>query len=267
MRENRLRSLLRDGKPSIGTHIHITNPRVIEAIGFAGIIDYVEFTAEYAPYDLYDLENMARATEVVGLSSMIKVDQEPRTYLAQRGLGAGFQNVLFADVRSVEDAQACVRAVRAETPTTKGVHGFSQRRNVGYFMESGSAEWIASMNEAIVAIMIEKRESIEDLEAILSVEGIDMVQFGPGDYSLSVGEVWKRRVSPEVLAVQKDVYRTAMRMGVTPRVELRDLDDTSVLEEWLDFGIRHFCIGTDLVILHNWMRTNGGKLKKLIVST
>ena len=43
---------------------------------------------------------------------MIKLDQEPRTWLAQRAVGAGFQAVLFADVRTADDARACVRTVR-----------------------------------------------------------------------------------------------------------------------------------------------------------
>ena len=36
------------------------------------------------------------------------------------------QNVLFADVRTVADAEACVRAVRAEAPGSGGIHGRSQ---------------------------------------------------------------------------------------------------------------------------------------------
>ena len=35
--------------------------------------------------------------------------------------------------------------------------------------------------------MIEKRQCVEDLEAILAVPGIDMVQFGPADYAMSIG--------------------------------------------------------------------------------
>ena len=47
---------------------------------------------------------------------MIKVDQQPRKFLAQRAIGAGFQSVLFADCRTAADVEECVRAVRPETP-------------------------------------------------------------------------------------------------------------------------------------------------------
>ena len=89
MRENRLRKLLVKGESSVGTRVLVAWPGLVELVGYTGVYDYVEFVSEYAPYDLYDFDNLARASELVGISSMIKVDQEPRTYLAQRALMAG----------------------------------------------------------------------------------------------------------------------------------------------------------------------------------
>jgi 4-hydroxy-2-oxoheptanedioate aldolase len=39
----------------------------------------------------------------------------------------------------------------------------------------------------VVAVMIEKASAVENLEAMLSVKGVDMVQFGPAHYSMSIG--------------------------------------------------------------------------------
>ena len=36
--------------------------------------------------------------------------------------------------------------------------------------------------------MVEKKSCVDDLEAILSVPGIDMVQFGGSDFSMSIGK-------------------------------------------------------------------------------
>ena len=60
MPENRLRSLLREGKPSFGTRLQSSWPTLTEIVGRSRNFDYVEFLAEYAPYDLYALDNMAR---------------------------------------------------------------------------------------------------------------------------------------------------------------------------------------------------------------
>ena len=111
MRPNKLRELLRANKPTLATHIHTTWPSVIEAIGHTGLYDYVEFVGEYGPYDLHDLDNMCRAADLYNMSMMLKVDQEPRGFLAQRAIGSGFHSILFADCRSAADVRECVRIV------------------------------------------------------------------------------------------------------------------------------------------------------------
>src|SRR5258707_321124 len=124
MRRNRLRERLRAGQPTLGTHIHSAWPAVVELAGHAGCFDYVEFVGEYAPYDLFALENLARAVNTFDhMSAMFKVEQQPRTYLAVRAIGAGIQNLLFADPRKPDDVRECVRSVRAETPEAGGPRG------------------------------------------------------------------------------------------------------------------------------------------------
>src|SRR5258707_3543988 len=188
MRRNRLRELLKADQPSLGTHIHSSWPTIIELVGHSGMFDYVEFVGESAPYDLYALENLGRAVDLFDhMSAMMKIEQEPRTYLTIRAIGSGIQNVLFADPRTVADVEEGVRAVRAETPTAQGRHGVGMRRDVRFVMEPGSPSFVQALDDAVVAIMIEKASAVENLEAILSVPGVDMVQFGPADFSMSIG--------------------------------------------------------------------------------
>ena len=81
MRRNVLRELMDNNKPSIGTHVHTLWPGMAEVIGYAGTIDYVEFTGTYAPHDLFSLENFGRAIDLFdNMSSMIKLDQQPFRY-------------------------------------------------------------------------------------------------------------------------------------------------------------------------------------------
>ena len=216
MRPNRLRERLRSGQPTFGTHIHTVWPAVAELAGHAGVFDYVEFVGEYAPYDLFALENLARAVEAFPhMTAMMKIEQQPRTYLAVRAIGAGIQNVLFADPRTVDDVRECVRAVRAETPATGGIHGVGMRRDVGYVVDVGSPAFVQALEDAVVAVMIEKASAVENVEAMLSVKGVDMVQFGPADYSMSIGipGQWDH---PRVKEAEVHVIKTALRLGRGP---------------------------------------------------
>jgi 4-hydroxy-2-oxoheptanedioate aldolase len=254
--------LINEGKPTISTHVHSIWPGVTEVIGYAGTIDYVEFTGQYAPHDLFALENFARAVELFDhMTSMIKIDQEPRTYLAEKATGSGIQNLLFADVRTVADARESVGAVRPETPTAGGIAGATSTRDMGYvFPDVSLADWVKMAEEAIVALMIEKREAVEDLEAILDVPGIDMVQFGPGDYSMSIGRPGDH-THPEVLEAQKYTIETCIKKGIRPRIEVDTWDGA---KEYLDMGVIDFSVGTDLNIIYDFMKDHGAQLAKAL---
>jgi 2-keto-3-deoxy-L-rhamnonate aldolase RhmA len=260
MRPNRLRALLDAGEPTVGTHLLSTWPTLVELVGQAGKYDYVEFTAEYAPFHMHDLDNLGRALELMNLAGMIKVEQTQWTHQAMRAIGSGFQSVLFADVRTVEDARACVAAVRAETPGTGGRLGVGMRRDVGTMREAGSPAYVEALNQVVIAIMVEKRECVEDVDAILSVPGLDMVQFGASDYSMSLG-LTGQTTHPEVKKAELRTIETALKKGLHPRVELGDITHAG---PYLEMGVKHFCIGWDVRILHDWWRANGEGMRAIL---
>ena len=230
-------------------------------VGHSGNFDYVEYVAEYAPHDLHTLDNLGRAIDLFDdFSGMIKVEQDLGPWLAGRAMGAGIQNLLFADIRSVSDAKEAVRAVRADTPDGGGGHGVNMRRYVRFGVDAGTAEFVQALDDAVVAVMIEKKSAVEDLEAILAVDGIDMVQFGPADYALNVGKP-RRYDDPEVLDAETYVIETALRMGKHPRAELSGPDG---LDRYLQMGVKHFCVGTDVSILMNWFRFEGSRLRQIL---
>ncbi len=261
MRRNPLRELLRADKPTIGTHVHVSWPGIVEVIGHSGAIDYIEFEGEYAPYDLYALENLGRAVELFPhMSAMMKIEQQPRTYLTVRAIGAGIQNLLFADIRGVDDAREAVASVRAETPQTGGVAGAGMRRDVGYVLEPGSAGYVRALEDSVIALMIEKKSAVEHLEEVLSIKGVDMVQFGPADYSMSIGipGQWDH---PRVKEAERYTIETALKMGVAPRVEISRFEEAG---PYMEMGVRHFCIGWDVQVIYDYCRQQGSALAKLL---
>ena len=259
MRPNTLRKLLKADTPTLATHIHTTWPSVIEAIGHTGLYDYVEFVGEYGPYDLHDLDNMCRAADLYNMSMMLKVDQEPRGFLAQRAIGSGFHSILFADCRSAADVRECVRIVRPETPEDRGTYGVATRRFT-YMGYGGGKEYVQALRDVVVTIMIEKPGTVDTLAEVLAVEGVDMVQWGGSDYSMGIGRAGER-YSPELRAVERRVFETAIKMGVPPRAEINTSDQAKY---FLDMGVRHFCIGTDITILHQWWKAHGDNLRKAL---
>jgi len=261
MRGNKFRELLKDDKPTIGTHIHTTWPSIVEAIGHTGTYDYVEFVAEYGPFDLYAFDDMCRAAELYDMSMMVKVDQEPRGFIAQRAIGSGFQSVLFSDCRSADEVRECVAIARPETPEDGGTYGVATRRFT-YMGYGGSMDYVRALRDIVVVIMIEKDGAVQNLEEVLSVPGVDMIQWGGSDYSMSVGRAGQRG-SAEIKAVERKVIETSLKMGVPPRAEINTADQAKY---YLDMGVRHFCIGTDVNILYDWLKAHGDDVRKAVSS-
>ena len=259
MKSNLLRKKLDAGHPTIGTRVHNIWPSIVEVIGHTETYDYVEFLAEYAPYDLDALDNFCRAVELFEMSSIIKIDPEQRTFLAQRGIGAGFQGVLFADVRTAEDARECVSICRPDTPEDGGSFGVAMRRFT-YMNYGGTPEYAQALRDTVVMIMIEKRSAVEQLDEILAVDGIDMIQWGPADYSMNIGKPGELS-DFDVTAAEQQVIKAALKVGVAARVEI---SHPSEARYYTDMGVCHFCLGVDLSILFNWWQDNGGELRCMV---
>jgi 4-hydroxy-2-oxoheptanedioate aldolase len=246
--------------------MNMSDPTIVELIGHTGMFDYVEFVAEYGPYDLYALENIGRAVDLFDdFSAMIKVEQEPRTFVTVRALGSGIQNLLFADIRTVAEARQCIQAVRAESPGSWGKHGVGMRRDVRYVIEGGSPQFVQALDEAVINFMIEKKECVENLEAILSIGGVEMVQFGPSDYAMSIGVVGASYGPGQRHAAVNEAERftieTALKMGIRPRAEIGSPEQA---KRYLDLGVTDFCIGWDVRILFDWFKNSGQAMRDLL---
>ncbi len=259
MRANPIRNLLDQGKPTLGTHIHTVWPNVVEALGHTGLYDYVEFVAEYGTYTLHDFDNICRAAELHNLGTMIKIDWANNEFIAQRAVGSGFNSVLFSDVRSAEDTRDCVRYVRADSPQTGGTYGVATRR-FAYMGYGGSADYVQALNEIVVVLMLEKKSALDELDMILAVDGVEMLQWGASDFSMSVGKAGQRQ-DPQVQAGEQRVIEACLAAGVHPRIELNSADGA---KRYLDMGVRHFSIGTDIAILYQWWQEEGEELRKAL---
>jgi len=261
MRKNQLRELLKQGKPTLGTHVISTWPGIVEVIGRTNAFDYIEYVGEYSSFSLEQMDNFGRAIELFpNMSAMMKVEEQTRGFIAARAIDSGLANVLFTDCRSADDVRECIRYVRPETPASGGIHGYGMRRSTHYGYGGQVADWTREMDEAVIAIMIEKKGAIENLEEILAVKGVDMVQFGPVDYSISIGKPGETQ-SPEVQKAHKYMIETALKKKVAPRVEISSFEQA---RPYLDMGVRHFCIGWDTSIIAQWCQQQAEGMAKLL---
>ena len=74
------------------------------------------------------------------------------------------------------------------------------------------------VRNTVAAFMVEKKECLDNLEEICEIPGVDMVQFGPSDYSMSLG--WNAGAHvDEYKAAEREMIRIALSMGFSLAVK------------------------------------------------
>ena len=258
---NTFREKFDRGEPTIGTHFLFADADIPEIIGDTGLFDYGEYVAEYSAFDMRLLYHLARAGQCGGLPLMIKLDQEAQSFWAQAALGAGFKSVLFTDVRTAADVDACQRAIAPDTPNTGGLMGVKLRRPaLGSYSMDG---YLEDLQSVVFAIMIEKNVTVEGIDAVLErakARGVDMTQWGPADFSFSRGQM-RLMASPEIRGFEETVIAKSLEYGIRPRIEIGAVEQA---KRYLDLGVKDFCIGWDRMIVRAAWTNLGEGMRKLL---
>lgn len=179
---NQLKRALTQGQPAFGLLNSIPSPLMVEMVGYAGY-DFVILDMEHVCVNPETLENMVRAAECAGVTSLVRVPSAaPKTIL--RALDCGAQGIVVPHVRSAAEAAQAVAASRYHPHGTRGISG---GRTTGFGAIDLASYFERANAEIMVVVMIEDREGIDALDAILGVPGIDMVIEGAIDLSQSYG--------------------------------------------------------------------------------
>lgn len=260
LRRNRLREILSQGSSSVGTRIESTWPAIVEVVGSTGHYDYVEFVAEYAPYSLSDLENICRTAELYGMGSMIKVDFQNRAYVAQKAMASGFQAVLLVDHKTPEEVKESIHVLKPDTPKDMGRFGYPNSRWIGYQPHKSQMDYARMVRETVIALMIEKKEIMDNIEEICAIPGVDMVQFGPSDYSMSMGWNMADHME-ECKEAERRMIQVALMHGIQPRCEINTAEESLY---YAGLGVRHFCLGDELRNNTNYWNRTGEALRRMM---
>ena len=142
---------------------------------------------------------MVRAAEVFGITPITRIpDHSDSTIL--RFLDRGVQGIIVPHVNTRDEADAVARAARYFPEGHRGVGG---GRAHDYGVGISREESIRRVNEETLVIpMIEDTEAVENLDAILSVPGVDVLHVASGDLGQSMGNPGQsevRRVMSEVI--------------------------------------------------------------------
>ncbi len=220
MRRNSLKAAWNDGSTTIGLWLATGDAAAAESLGGIGY-DYVCLDLQHGLLDYADVVPILTA---LGPSPAIPLARAPwnEPGIIGKLLDAGTMGVIIPMVNSPAEAEQAVAACRY---APHGSRSWGPTRAASALRDPNAASdrggYHDGANTEIACIpMIETKAAVDNLEAILDVEGIDAVYVGPADLSISYGlapasDHPDSAVYQEALAKIVEVSRSR---GVTPGI-------------------------------------------------
>lgn len=235
------RGYLRENRPLVGFFTGITSPALVEMAGYANF-DFVIIDNEHGPAAIETTEHMIRAARCAGIVPLVRVSgANPQEIL--RTLDVGAAGVQVPQVNTREQAKLVVDAVKFPPMGNRGVAYSTRAGGYGFF---GGLEHIQASNEHTVVIThIETVEAVNNLEAILTVKGIDVLFVGPSDLSVSMGYPGNPG-HPEVQATIAGCLKRIAAAGITPGVLITNKDE---FHRYASLGARFMPVMATTVIV------------------
>jgi 4-hydroxy-2-oxoheptanedioate aldolase len=179
MRANRLRTLWQNDQAAVNGWLAIPSSFSAEVMAHQGW-DTLTIDLQHGVIDYPAMVTMLQAISTTPTVPIVRVPWlEPGVIM--KCLDAGAYGLICPMVNTREDAQKFV-AWTSYAP--RGTRSFGPVRALLY----GGADYPQHANDTIVRFaMIETAQALDNLDAIMSVEGLDAVYIGPSDLSLALG--------------------------------------------------------------------------------
>ena len=208
MRTNPIKNKLANGEACRGVWLGL--PSSFSARLLARLpVDWLVIDAEHAPVDALTLAQMVAAiADTGGPAPFVRVAQASGENM-KRALDAGAYGVIAPMINTRAEAEQVV--AWSKFPP-EGQRSFGSAY-AGLAFDVSMAEYLHTANEqVVVAIQIENRAALDNLDEIFSVKGIDMIFVGPVDLSVSLGlESLAENLHPVFQKALKDILEAAHR--------------------------------------------------------
>lgn len=208
MRKSRVLKKMREGKVATCTKINLSCPRNIEIAAACGF-DCVWIDMEHVATDYTFVENAVRAAKNFNCDVLTRV---------KRGSYSDLVNPLEADSTGIMVPHLMSYAQAKEIVYYTKFHPIGRRpldggNADGLYCLIDEKDYMKTANEErFTVVQIEDPEPMAELEEICALPGIDMIFFGPADFSQGIGTPcdWD---NPAIYEAQKKVAECARKHG------------------------------------------------------
>jgi len=256
LKDNKLKFALQKNQVTIGSWLSIPSPVVSEIMAQAGY-PWLVIDMEHSVIDFETMQSMFLTLELSDVIPLVRLSGKDPIQ-AKRVLDAGALGIIAPMVNTPEEAEMMVSAVKYPPWGTRGV-GLARAQGYGMQFDAYKEHW---NEQSIVICQIEHKQAVENIDAILSVEGIDGVIIGPYDLSGSYGIPGKLD-DPLMVEAEQTIMKSANKINVAMGTHVVH-PNVDQLEAKIQMGFKFIAYSVDMLFLANACRKGSQEIKSVL---
>jgi len=236
-----LRQKIRENVLTIGSWITLAHPAIAEIMARAGF-DWLVVDLEHSVITIREAEELIRVIDLCGVVPLVRLSANDPVQI-KRVMDAGAHGVIVPMVNSADQAEQAISALRYPPQGRRGV-GLARAQGYGRSFDE-YLKWVSE--EAVVIVQVEHIEAVNNLEAILAVEGVDGFIVGPYDLSGSLG-VPGQFDNPLIKEAMQRIETVGTASGKAPGIHVVE-PDIEELKLRIEQGYRVVAYSVDIRML------------------
>ena len=243
-----LKERLARSELTIGSWITLGHPAIAEIMASAGF-DWLVLDMEHSVIELSEAQAIIQVLDKQQCPAIVRLTSNHPDQI-KRVMDAGATGVMIPMIKSAEDARAAVSSVYYPPQGRRGV-GLARAQGYGaHFQEY--RQWLIA--NAIIVVMIEHIEAVEQIDAILAVPGIDAYIIGPYDLSGSMGKPGELD-HPQVQDAIQHILNAGKRLQKPGGIHIIEPDPVAI-QQRIRSGFSFLGYSLDIRILDTICRTH-----------
>lgn len=250
MRKSRVLRQMRNGKVATCTKLNLSDPRAAEIAAICGF-DCIWIDLEHVPNNMIDVENAVRAAKVYDVDTLTRVSKGCYSDMV-RPLEGDSTGIMIPHLMSLEEAKQIVYYTKFSPIGRRPVDGGNAD---GAYCMVNAKDYLKQANEErFNVVQIEDPEPLAELEEICALPGIDMIFFGPADFSQGIGA--SDNNDPRIDEARRLVAKTARKYGKFAGT----VGGPANFDRLVEMGYTFISCGADVVALWKYFRDVAGQI-------